>query len=100
MDKKNAAYTFRNNEFPGDFSLWLRANAEDNEERLERLRRGLRTARAEELTARQRQLLRMRFEEEKSVSQIAAELSLDISTVSRTISRAKEKLNRFLRYAL
>lgn len=53
-----------------------------------------------ELTERQRQLLRMRYEENKTVSTIARELGVDKSTVSRTITRAKKRLYKCLRYGL
>ena len=84
----------------GDMAAWLRAHAEDNESDLRRLKRNLRLAREQELTARQRQLLRMRYEEDMSVTQIARELGVDKSTVSRTIARAKRRLYKCLRYGL
>lgn len=87
-------------EFYGEMAAWLRANAEDNENDLRRLRRGLRLARQEELTERQRQILRMRFEQDMTVTAIAHELGVNKSTVSRTIARAKRRLYRCLRYAL
>ena len=46
---------FRPGEVPGDWERWLaRQTAEDGDPRWERLRRGLRLARQEELTPRQR----------------------------------------------
>lgn len=96
----NTPYSIRNNEVYGDMAAWLRANAEDNESDLRRLKRNLRLARDEELTARQRQLLQMRYERSMSVTAIALELGLDKSTVSRTISRAKRRLYKCLRYGL
>ena len=59
---KGTPYSIRNNEFYGDMAAWLRANAQDNDGELLRLKRNLRLARQEALTARQRQLLRMNFE--------------------------------------
>lgn len=44
---------------------------------------------AEALTARQRQLLRMNFEQNKTVTEIAQELGVNKSTVSRTLLRAQ-----------
>ena len=44
----------RSSEWAGDLTVWLRANAPDNSEQLERLRRNLRRAREQELTPRQR----------------------------------------------
>ena len=48
----------RNNEVYGDMTAWIAAHAGDNEGDLMRLKRNLRLAREEELTARQRELLR------------------------------------------
>ncbi len=97
---RNTPYSIRNNEVYGDMAAWLRANAEDNESDVRRLKRNLRLAREEELTPRQRQLMQMRFEQNMSVSEIAEVLGLDKSTVSRTITRAKQRLYKCLRYCL
>lgn len=97
---RNTPYSIRNNEVYGDMAAWLRANAEDNESDVRRLKRNLRLAREEELTPRQRQLMQMRFEQNMSVSEIAQALGLDKSTVSRTITRAKQRLYKCLRYCL
>ena len=85
---------------PDDVAAWLRANAQDNDGELLRLKRNLRLARQEALTARQRQLLRMNFEQNKTVTEIAQELGVNKSTVSRTLLRAKRRLYQCLRYAL
>ncbi|MDD5807609.1 MAG: sigma-70 family RNA polymerase sigma factor [Oscillospiraceae bacterium] len=97
---RNTPYSIRNNEVYGDMAAWLRANAEDNESDVRRLKRNLRLAREEELTPRQRQLMQMRFEQNMSVTEIAQALGLDKSTVSRTITRAKQRLYKCLRYCL
>ena len=97
---KGTPYSIRNNEFYGDMAPWLRANAQDNDGELLRLKRNLRLARQEALTARQRQLLRMNFEQNKTVTEIAQELGVNKSTVSRTLLRAKRRLYQCLRYAL
>ena len=97
---KGTPYSIRNNEFYGDMAAWLRANAQDNDGELLRLKRNLRLARQEALTARQRQLLRMNFEQNKTVTEIAPELGVNESTVSRTLLRAKRRLYQCLRYAL
>ena len=93
---KGTPYSIRNNEFYGDMAAWLRANAQDNDGELLRLKRNLQEA----LTARQRQLLRMNFEQNKTVTEIAQELGVNKSTVSRTLLRAKRRLYQCLRYAL
>lgn len=73
----------RNNEVYGDMTAWIAAHAGDNESDLMRLKRNLRLAREEELTARQRELLRLRYEENMTVTEIAAAIGRDKSTVSR-----------------
>ena len=80
-------------------AAWLRANAQDNDGELLRLKRNLRLARQEALTARQRQLLRMNFEQNKTVTEIAQELGVNKSTVSRSLHRALRRLERCLRYS-
>ena len=97
---RGTPYNIRNNEFYGDLNEWIRTHAEDNESDLRRLKRNLRRAREEELTERQRQILRMRYEENKTVGEIAHELGVDKSTVSHTIARAKSRLYKCLRYGL
>ena len=71
---KGTPYSIRNNEFYGDMAAWLRANAQDNDGELLRLKRNLRLARQE--------------------------LGVNKSTVSRTLLRAKRRLYQCLRYAL
>ena len=90
----------RSSEWAGDMTVWLRENADDNQEQMERLLRNLRKARVQELTPRQQQMLSMRFEQNMSVAEIARELGLNCSTVSRTLRRAQERLRRCLQYAL
>lgn len=97
---KSTPYRVRNNEVYGDMSAWIATHAGDNESDLARLKRNLRLAREEELTARQRELLRLRYEENLSVSEIAALIGRDKSTVSRTLSRARRRLYKCLRYGL
>lgn len=70
----------RNNEVYGDMTAWIAAHAGDNESDLMRLKRNLRLAREEELTARQRELLRLRYEENMTVTEIAAAIGRDKST--------------------
>ena len=97
---KNTRYNSRSGVWSGDLAVWLRENAEDNEEQLTRLRRNLRLARERELTPCQRQVLELHYEQGLSVTQIARQLDVNPSTVSRTLHRAHERLRRCLRYAL
>ena len=89
----------RSSEWAGDMTVWLRENANDNQEQIERLLRNLRKARVQELTPRQQQMLAMRFEQNMSGAEIARELGLNRSTVSRTLRRAQKRLRRFLQYS-
>ncbi len=98
--KAAPAYTYRNNEFLGDLADWNLHHSQDNSDRLERLRRNLRKAREKELTPRQRQMLRMYYDEGKSMTKIAMSLKVNKSTVSRTISRGRKRLHRYLQYSL
>lgn len=97
--KPEAPLTIRDNEFLGDMAAWNMAHSEDNSEQLERLRRNLRSARAAELTPRQRQMLRMYYDEGKSMTRIATLLKVNKSTVSRTIARGRRRLKRCLQYS-
>lgn len=97
---RNTQFDTRSSEWLGDMTVWLRENAEDNAEQLSRLRRNLRRAREQELTARQKQLLTLYYDQGMTIPQISVQLGLNRSTVSRTIRRAKARLYRFLRYTL
>ena len=96
----NPPIYLRNNETYGDLAAWRREHSEDNSERLERLHRNLRRAREAELTDRQRQVLRMYFDEGKSMTLIARRLSVNKSTVCRTLHRALRRLEKCLKYSL
>lgn len=89
----------RDNEFLGDLAAWNRAHSRDNSEQIERLRRNMRKVRAAELTPRQEELLHLYYDQGLTMSQIAARLYIDKSTVSRTLARGREKLKRYLKYS-
>lgn len=89
----------RDNEFMGDFAAWERANAGDNDEQLERLRRNLRKVREAELTDKQAQALHLYYDLGMSIPQIARERGVHKSSVSRTLARARERLKRYLQYS-
>ena len=97
---RNTPFDTRASEWIGDMTVWRRQNDPDNAERLDRLRRNLRRAREAELTPRQRQMLELYFDRGMNIPQIAEELGVNRSTVSRTLRRGKERLYRCLRYAL
>lgn len=80
--------------------LWQQGNREDNRQQVQRLLTNLPLAVERELTPRQRQIVDMRFSRGMRVSEIADELGVSRSVVSRTVSRATERLFRALRYSL
>lgn len=45
-----------------------------------------------ELTPRQAEMLKLHISERKSMREIARELDVNVSTVSRTIARAKQRI--------
>lgn len=53
-----------------------------------------------ELTKRQRECITMRYYKKLTVTQIACELGVGKSTVSRHITKAKERLHKILKYYL
>ena len=97
---RDTPFDTRSSEWIGDMTVWLREHAETNDEQMGRLRRNLRQARERELTARQRQMLSLYYDQGMKMSQIARKLGVNSSTVSRTIRRARERLYRCLRYGL
>ena len=90
---RDTRFDARSSEWIGDMTVWLRDHAEDNSEQLERLRRGLRRAREQEMVF-------LYYDRGLKMSQIAQKLGVNRSTVSRTVKRAKQRLYRCLRYAL
>ncbi len=97
---RDTRFENRNSEWIGDMTVWLRANAEDNSEQMDRLRRNLRRAREQELTKRQREMVALYYDRGMTMPQIAERLGVSRSTVSRTLRRARDRLYRFLRYTL
>lgn len=96
---RDALFT-RNNEFLGDLAAWNRAHSEDNSDQLERLRNNLRKARSNELTPRQSEMMHLYYDLGLSMTQVAHELGVTKSTVSRTINRGRKRLKRYLQYSL
>ena len=89
----------RGKEVLADLAAWNRANGEDNSEQLQRLRRNLRRARKAELTARQAEMLHMYYDLGLTMTQVAHELGVNKSSVSRTIARGRGRLRRCLQYS-
>lgn len=83
-----------------DLTVWELENSEDNAQQLQRLRRNLRLARQQVLTPRQQQVITLFFEQQMNMTEIAQQLGIHRSTVSRTLQRAKKRLYQALRYSL
>ena len=79
-------------------SYHLSEHGADNRPQLERMKRILLRAIRYELTGRQRECLTLYYLEGMKMKDIARELSLSKSTVSRHISSASLKLRRIAKY--
>ena len=97
---RTTRFDTRSSEWAGDMAVWLRENAEDNSQRLERLYRNLRQVREQELTPRQQQVLELYYDRHLTLREIAQELGVHSSTVCRTMQRARARLRRYLQYSL
>ena len=60
---RNRDFDARSSEWIGDMTVWLRENANDNSELLQRLQQNLRRARQQELTPRQQELLSIYYDQ-------------------------------------
>ena len=79
-------------------SYYLSLRGSDNRPELERMKRILGRAIRRELTDRQRECLSLYYLEGMRMKDIAREMSLSSSTVSRHISAATKKLRRIAAY--
>lgn len=82
----------------GEYRRYLASLGEDNAEAQRGVRRNLGRALREELTPRQREFTELYFARGMTMAEIAAECGVNVSTVSRTLRRARERLRRCLRY--
>ena len=96
---KNTQSKGRPDQWIGDMTVWMRENAVDNSEQFDRLKRNLRKAIETELTPRQRQVITMYYFEGKKTTQISVELGVRRSTVSRTLIRARTRIQMVLEYS-
>ena len=80
--------------------LWKQAQSGDNQDRIRRLLCNLPLAVQQELTPRQREMLELYIYKEMSVTDIAAALGVNKSTVSRSLRRSFQRLERCLKYSL
>ena len=96
---KNTPYSVRDNETYGDLAAWLQATAATNDDQIARLKKNLQYAIEYDLTDKQRKYLVAYYFEGKKQREIAHEFGVNKSVVSRTISRAKKRLENCLRYS-
>ena len=87
-----------NTENYGEYRDYILKLGEDNGHTHSVLLRNLRRALEEELTERQREMIRMYYAEQVKIVDIADAFGVNPSTVSRTIKRGRKKLRRCLRY--
>lgn len=92
----------RDHFFNGNPDLFAQAAGDTtaNAAQLQRLLSSLPRAVEQELTPRQQQLVDLYFFQELSITQIAHTLHLHPSTVSRTLQRAVQRLQRVLQYVV
>ena len=90
----NTGYDFADR---AGLQAWLRAQSGDNRQRL---LRNLPRAVAAELTPRQREILALYVDRGMTMSQIAQQLRINKSTVSRSLRRTFQRLRRCLEYSL
>ena len=85
----------------GDFLQLSESDREeesDNRLRLEQLKQTLRQVIRLRLTPRQQEMLTLYYFERKKIPEIARELNVNKSTVSRTLNRAVENIRRYLEF--
>ncbi len=88
----------RGRTYAADMAAYARLMAEDNSQELSVIRQNLARALREDITARQREVLYLYYQEQMNMGMIAAHLGVERSTISRTIKRAEARLRRCLRY--
>lgn len=88
----------RGGEYAASMAMYSIQMSTDNSKEISRLKRNLIRALHEDVTPRQRQTLLMYYAEGKNMREIGEVLGVDKSTISRTIKRGEQRLQRCLRY--
>ena len=73
--------------YAADMAVYTRQMAADSSQEVSRLKRNLLLALREDVTQRQRQMMELRYFQGLSIPQIAQELHVNKSTVSRTTTK-------------
>lgn len=79
-------------------AVYTRSLSTDNSKELSLLKRNLIRALQEDVTPRQRDVLLLYYAKGLNMREIGQKLGVDKSTVSRTIKRGEQRLERCLRY--
>lgn len=88
-------------EFDREFiALSQITNAETNSARIQLMKRALSKVIQQDLTPRQRQVILLYYYEGLTMTEIARQLGIDPSTVSRTVSRGRRNILNYLKYFL
>ena len=82
----------------GHYRRYLEGLGEDNAEQHYQLLQNLIHAMETELTNRQQQYVRLYYGHSMTMPEIARSQQVSVSTVSRTLSRARTRLSRCLRF--
>lgn len=81
-----------------DLATYSRMMADDNHRELNRLKRNLTHALRQDVTPKQREYMLLYYGQGLSMTEIAQQSGVNISTVSRTLKRGRQRLYRCLRY--
>ena len=100
MAMRSISFDGHGGEWLANESLRKQLDSTDNSQQLERLRTHLARARAELLTPRQQRLVTLYYDQGMTMGQIAVKLGIHVSTVSRTLKRARRRLYSYLRLML
>lgn len=84
--------------YAADMAVYTRQMAEDNSAEMSRLKRNLIRCLHEDITEKQRLALTMYYAQGLNMREIGERLGVDKSTISRTIKRGEQRLQRCLRY--
>lgn len=93
---KKVSFDLCENLLPDTKLIYQNSNTKD----IKKIQNVVLKALQEQLTNRQKQITLMYFFDKKKITQIANELSLNKSTVSRTVHSSIKKLNNILKYYL
>lgn len=84
--------------YAADMAVYARTISADNHAEHQRLKRNLVHALREDVTPRQREYLVLYYGEGLNMREIGERYGVNRSTVSRTIQRGEQRLQRCLRY--